>query len=88
MRYIDVTMYDVGRPATTNACGEVPRAAGAAVAACMHNQLNRAQTILTKYPRVYLIFFIGPYESVDSYGRYLPKVSDGVELAAAASSCM
>jgi hypothetical protein len=29
-----------------------------------------------------------PYKSADSYGRYLPKVSDGVELAVAASSCM
>ena len=33
---------------------------------------------------MYLIFFVGPYELADSYGRYLPKVSDGVELAAAA----
>ena len=28
------------------------------------------------------------YMSADSYGRYLPEVSDGVELAAAASSCL
>jgi hypothetical protein len=37
-------------------------------------------------PRVYL-FFVGPYESTDSYGRYLLEVSDGGELAATASSC-
>jgi hypothetical protein len=29
-----------------------------------------------------------PYVSADSYGRYLAKVSDGAELAAAASSYM
>ena len=35
---------------------------------------------------MYLKFLIDPYESAESYGRYLPKVSDGVELAGTASS--
>jgi hypothetical protein len=62
----------------------LPRAMRRA-ARVVHNQLNRAQTILNISPSV---TSIGPYESVDSYDRYLLAVSDAAELAATGSSCM
>jgi hypothetical protein len=35
--------------------------------------------------KVYLIFFVGPYESADSYEELFLAVIDGVELGATAS---